>query len=67
MNNDDNSVKPWNLIDGSPRSLEEVAKERLDICSSCEFFFKNQICKKCGCFMLLKVKLDKAKCPVGKW
>jgi hypothetical protein len=40
----------------------------LEICRGCEFFRKsNQTCKKCGCFMKLKTKLEKAKCPVGKW
>jgi hypothetical protein len=40
----------------------------LEICKTCEFFRKgNQTCKKCGCFMKLKTKLEKATCPIGKW
>jgi hypothetical protein len=39
-------VKPWNLFDGSPRSPEEVAAARLEICKGCEFFRpKTQTCK----------------------
>jgi hypothetical protein len=61
-------VRPWNLIDGSPRSPEEVSKSRLEICQTCDFFrHKSQTCRKCGCFMKLKTTLEKAKCPVGKW
>jgi hypothetical protein len=61
-------VRPWDLINGSPRAPEEIAAERLAICKGCEFFRKgNQTCKKCGCFMKLKTLIDKAGCPVGKW
>lgn len=66
MSSDD--VRPWDLINGSPRSPEDISRYRLEICNSCEFFRKrtNQ-CKKCGCFMKLKTTLEKAKCPIGKW
>jgi len=61
-------VKPWDLINGSPRSPEELEEYRLNICKGCDFFRKsNQTCRKCGCFMKLKTKLEKAKCPIGKW
>jgi hypothetical protein len=61
-------AKPWDLINGSPRSPEELAESRLEICKDCEWFRKNtQTCKKCGCFMKLKTTLEKASCPVGKW
>jgi hypothetical protein len=61
-------VRPWDLINGSPRSTEEVAASRLEICKDCEFFRpKTQTCKKCGCFMAAKSMLFHARCPVGKW
>jgi len=61
-------VKPWDLINGSPRSQEELAIYRLEICKQCEFFRqKSQTCKKCGCFMKLKTSLEHARCPIGKW
>jgi hypothetical protein len=61
-------VKPWDLINGSARTPEEISESRLEICRGCEFYRKrtNQ-CSKCGCFMKLKTTLEKAKCPVGKW
>jgi hypothetical protein len=61
-------VTPFDLINGSPRSPDELAAYRLEICKGCEWFRKNtQTCKKCGCFMKLKTTLEKAKCPIGKW
>jgi hypothetical protein len=62
-------VKPWDLLNpNEPRSPEELAKYRLSICSTCEFYrAKTNQCKKCGCFMKLKTSLEKARCPLGKW
>lgn len=66
--NDRKDVKPWDLINGSPKSPDELAAYRLEICKGCEWFRpKTQTCKKCGCFMKLKTTLEKAKCPIGKW
>lgn len=64
----DRDVKPWDLINGSPRSPEEIAAYRLEICKGCEWFRqRTQTCKKCGCFMKLKTTLESARCPIGKW
>jgi hypothetical protein len=61
-------AKPWDLINGSLRTPDELAEYRLKICSECPAFRKaSQTCRKCGCFMKLKTKLEKAVCPVGKW
>ena len=62
-------VKPWDLLNpNSPRSPEELAEYRLEICKQCEFFSKLSLrCKKCGCFMKLKTQLEKAYCPIHKW
>lgn len=62
-------VKPWDLLNpNKPRSSEELAEYRLEICNSCEFFRpRPQTCRKCGCFMKLKSALEQAKCPIGKW
>lgn len=66
--NDPKDVHLWNLIDGSPRSPEEISESRLNICKGCEFFRPiTQTCKKCGCFMKAKSMLLNAKCPIGKW
>jgi hypothetical protein len=60
--------KPWDLVNGSARSPEEIVEYRLGICKGCDWFRANtQTCKKCGCFMKLKTLLEKSKCPIGKW
>jgi len=44
------------------------AVDRMKLCLQCEYFFKpTRQCKKCGCFMPLKVRLANQKCPVEKW
>tara|TARA_R110000744_G_scaffold378850_1_gene495644 strand:+ start:24190 stop:24603 length:414 start_codon:yes stop_codon:yes gene_type:complete len=46
----------------------EEYNKRLDICKSCEFYFKpTGTCKKCGCFMRLKAKLSHLSCPISRW
>lgn len=61
-------VKFTDLFTGKPRSVEEIIKKRFDTCTQCEFFIRvTTQCKKCGCFMKAKTKLEHAKCPVGKW
>ena len=68
MEDNQRDVKPWDLINGSPRSPEELAAYRLEICKQCPAFrVLSQTCRKCGCFMKLKTQLEHAKCPVGKW
>jgi hypothetical protein len=46
---------------------KEVQKERINICKACDKLTSIKICKECGCFMPLKVTLEKAKCPLNKW
>lgn len=62
-------TRPWDLIDPrTPLVKEEVSDERLAICVECpELIQLTKQCKKCGCFMLGKTKLEKATCPLGKW
>jgi hypothetical protein len=62
-------VRPWDLLNpNQPRSPEELQQYRLEICKGCEFFRpRTETCKKCGCFMKLKTKLEHAKCPMRKW
>ena len=51
-----------------PRSNKDVVEQRLAICRECEFFRPRvEQCKKCGCFMKLKTKLEHSHCPIHKW
>ena len=47
---------------------DEVQNQRLDICKSCDQYFSiTTTCKRCGCFMKVKVQFNIAKCPLEKW
>jgi len=51
-------------------TTKEVYKERLEICKSCEFYFKpTGTCLKCGCFMRIKAKISVMSCAANpkKW
>jgi hypothetical protein len=63
------STRPWDLIDPHTNwASEEKAHERFSICKECPFFIKlTGQCKKCGCFMAAKTKLEEAECPEHKW
>jgi len=47
---------------------QKIIRDRWDLCTRCVHLLpKVNICKKCGCFMPVKTKLEKARCPIGKW
>jgi hypothetical protein len=61
-------TRPWDFMDPNVnRASEETVSLRLDVCGNCEEFALTRQCKKCGCFMDIKAKLEKAACPLGKW
>lgn len=49
---------------------DKIYLDRLLICDHCEYkksIINNDICKKCGCSIKIKVKLISATCPMNKW
>ena len=46
---------------------DEQYKERLDICSICEFKSENWKCNACGCNLLIKARMQSSTCPKDKW
>jgi hypothetical protein len=68
-NNKNSQVKPSDLINPNTEWAEEsLASNRYAICNNCPELIKlTKQCKKCGCFMSAKTKLQKATCPLGKW
>lgn len=64
-----NPISQSELVDVAPKFYPELASnEKFKICESCEHFRESiKQCKKCGCFMPLKVNVPGAKCPVNKW
>jgi hypothetical protein len=63
------ATRPWHLLNPNQYSEEEgLARKRLLICQGCpQFINLTTQCKKCGCIMSLKTKLEAATCPLGKW
>jgi hypothetical protein len=64
-----NGVTPFDLLKpNAPSASEEDYNDRLSICKSCpELIQLTTQCKKCGCNMYFKARLQEAKCPLGKW
>ena len=46
---------------------KEKQEKRWDICKKCPELKPSNRCKKCGCFMKVKTKLNLASCPINKW
>ena len=47
---------------------EKTTEQRLGICNRCEHYVHMiKLCKKCGCIMPLKTKIQSANCPLKKW
>lgn len=64
-----NGVTPLDLLNPmTKKSSEELATSRMSICQGCPELIKlTGQCKKCGCVMSIKTKLEAATCPLGKW
>jgi hypothetical protein len=69
MSENNKDAKPWDIL--NPKTVflnDEDSNFRFDICKTCPDLIKfTSQCKKCGCFMKIKVKLENASCPIGKW
>lgn len=63
------NTRPWDVVNPNTEWAEDtVAKERFEICKACPELIKlTSTCKKCGCLMALKTKIQGAICPIGKW
>jgi len=67
--NPEREMRPWDLLNpNEPKSPEAEKERRLSICAECPMFIhRTQQCRKCGCFMKLKTRLENAHCPLHKW
>jgi hypothetical protein len=63
------STRPWHLLNSNIQYVSETKQlERMSFCNNCDHLIKlTSQCKKCGCFMTAKTKLENATCPIGKW
>jgi tRNA(Ile2) C34 agmatinyltransferase TiaS len=58
----------WDVLKSDNKTTDEKAEQRYSICKVCPELIKlTGQCKKCGCIMPLKTKLEGAACPIGKW
>jgi hypothetical protein len=64
-----NGVTPLDMLNPNTKKAGlELSEQRFSICKGCpEFMQLTSQCKKCGCVMSIKTKLEAAKCPMGKW
>jgi hypothetical protein len=62
-------TRPWDMLNPVKYVKDsDVSDKRLEICKTCPELIKlTTQCKKCGCFMAAKTKLEEAVCPLGKW
>lgn len=62
-------TRPWDIVNPSTEWVSsEVSEQRFSICKGCPELIKlTTQCKKCGCVMKIKTKLEAATCPLGKW
>jgi hypothetical protein len=49
------------------RPTVNAIADRINTCKSCPNLNKLNMCKLCGCFMPIKVRLKGSSCPDGKW
>lgn len=61
--------RPWDALNPNTKWVSgEVSDKRIEVCNGCPEFVKlTSQCKKCGCFMNVKTKLENASCPLSKW
>lgn len=64
-----NGTTPLDALNpNTKKTSNEIANKRYNICLSCPQLIKlTKQCKKCGCFMTYKVKLESSKCPINNW
>jgi hypothetical protein len=62
-------TRPWDIVNPKTEWVdEELSNFRYLTCRSCPELIKlTTQCKKCGCFMKIKTKIENATCPIGKW
>lgn len=64
-----NGTTPLDLLNPKTQYADkELSEKRFEICKACpEIIPITHQCKKCGCFMAAKTKIELAKCPLNKW
>jgi len=74
-----NILEGWKNVVWKNPKVEEVAKNRLEICGTCELNvdgvcskkkeiqYKGELRRGCGCPLRAKLRSMDEECPLGKW
>jgi hypothetical protein len=64
-----NGTTPLDMLNPKTKKIEDnEANRRYSLCLECpELINLTKQCKKCGCFMVIKTKIEASSCPLGKW
>lgn len=60
-------VSGWKNYIFKNKEIENIAKERLKTCLSCDKITLKNKCSVCGCYVPAKVRSLNSKCPNKKW
>lgn len=60
-------ISGWKNYTFKNPEIENIAKNRAELCSNCSQLRNNNTCKLCGCYIPAKVRSIKSKCPIKKW
>lgn len=56
------------IVNGCENVTEEVKTQRMNICSGCDMFDKENVkCNACGCMLGMKASWAISRCPLSKW
>lgn len=54
--------------DGELLAEDKKYSFRRELCQGCPKFSKHiLVCRECSCYMPMKARLERARCPIGKW
>lgn len=64
-----NGTTPLDALNPKSKKVDDALFEtRFNLCMNCPELIKfTKQCKRCGCFMEVKSKIEASKCPLGKW
>ncbi len=60
-------VEGWTNLVWKNSRMEEIAKNRAKICSSCDQLSALGVCKKCSCPVAPLTRQMRKSCPLNKW
>jgi hypothetical protein len=63
-------IEGWKNVVISNEEVEKIAIERMKICNACEekkMILGVEVCGKCNCPLIAKVRASENSCPLKKW